>query len=174
MKTLLDVVTQLRRYEPSSPLVFTTEAGEISAGYHVTELRHSLAKGIDCGGQIEAWQEARLQLLDGAGETHMSLAKFISIIEKSMAALPELEHAALKVEFGHQNAELRLMSLQPPQFEEGRVVVPLGETRALCKPAQRKQSAQADVCCGDAAVFAQLTSCCVPSGAQSPATPCCA
>ncbi|MQY42490.1 hypothetical protein GG681_07530 [Epibacterium sp. SM1969] len=174
MNTLLELMTQLQRHDPNAPLVFATAAGEIAAGYHVTELRHYHAKGIDCGGRIDTWQEARLQLLDGAGETHMRLAKFLDILEKSITALPELKHAALQVEFGHNNAELRLMSLEALTLQRGRVVLQLGETRALCKPAQQKNAARDNSCCRDAEAFARVSSCCVPNGARRPTAQCCA
>jgi len=137
MQTLFGLLRDLQGLDPSLPLVFVTEAGDISPGYHVTELRHVSAKGIDCAGQIDTWTEAILQLLDGQGHTHMSLGKFRSIVSRSLAAMPELESAALRVEFGHDNTELRLMSLHPPKRLGDRVIIRLAHTRAVCKPGER-------------------------------------
>ena len=65
MTTFSELVSQLQAVDPALPLIFKTKQGAIGAGYHVTELRHAHAKGIDCGGNIQTWQEARLQLMDG-------------------------------------------------------------------------------------------------------------
>lgn len=150
MKTLSGLLHDLQLQDPALPLVFVTEDGEISTGYHVTELRHSASKGIDCGGNTEAWQEAKLQLLDGRGSTHMRVGKFCSIVSKSLSAMPELKQASLSVEFGHDNAELRNMSLSSPERFGDRVVIALGNKRAVCKPAEsaRHHDGGSSHCCG--------------------------
>lgn len=137
MKTLSGLLYDLQLQDPALPLVFETKEGEISPGYHITELRHSSSRGIDCGGNTEAWQEAKLQLLEGRGAPHMSVGKFSSIVSKSLSVMPELEHVSLKVEFGHANNDLRLMSLSSPEHRGDRVVIGLGNIRAVCKPAER-------------------------------------
>ncbi len=67
----------------------------------------------------------------------MSVGKFSSIVSKSLSVMPELEHVSLKVEFGHANNDLRLMSLSSPEHRGDRVVIGLGNIRAVCKPAER-------------------------------------
>ena len=137
MTTLSDLQDELRLQDPSAPLVFETDEGEISAGYHVTELRHYASTGINCGGNIDTWPEARIQLLDGLGSGHMNVGKFNAIVEKSLSAVPALRTAPLMVEFGHNNAGLKVMTLEKPEVLQGRVMLKLNETRAVCKPAER-------------------------------------
>lgn len=139
MTTFAELLSDVSRHDADLPLIFQTEEGDISAGYHVTELRHSNSKGIDCGGKMETWQETRLQLLDGVGHTHMSVGKFRTIVEKSLIAMPELAQAPLLAEFGHGNASLTLMSLNTSQVQGDRVVLRLGDARAVCKPYERAQ-----------------------------------
>ncbi|GAA6182185.1 DUF6428 family protein [Shimia sp. NS0008-38b] len=158
MTSFAKLLAELQGQGADDPLVFVTDEGEIGAGYHVTELRHSQATGIDCGGVIETWQDARLQLLDGNGAAHMRVGKFCAIVEQSLTAVPELADVPLMVEFGHNNAALRLLSIANVAHESGRVVVQLGETGAVCKPQQR----------GLAALQAgQTAACCVPKVSQS-------
>ena len=140
MTTFSDILAQLKSVDPALALIFRTSDGEIGAGYHVTELRHSKSTGIDCGGRIEAFDEARLQLLDGTGEAHMSVGKFAGIVEKSLAAVPELAEAPVLVEFGHANAALSLLAIGVPDIRGDAIVVPLGPSRAVCKPFERRSA----------------------------------
>ena len=162
MTTFSELVSQLQAVDPALPLIFETKQGAIGAGYHVTELRHAHAKGIDCGGNIQTWQEARLQLMDGYGGEYMSVGKFSGIVRKSLAAVPELKQADLLVEFGHSNAELSLLALQEPVLQDDAVIVPLGDARAVCKPAQMSMNwDRSDMaCCGGESKARAGSSCC--------------
>ncbi|MEP4197090.1 MAG: hypothetical protein ABJL99_15800 [Aliishimia sp.] len=46
--TLAELLDRLQEQDPMKPLVFTSGDGEIGIGFHITELRHSTSKGIDC------------------------------------------------------------------------------------------------------------------------------
>lgn len=173
MPTLSDLLVDLKGHDPEKSLIFATKEGEIRPGYHVTELRHSVSTGIDCGGHIERWQDAKLQLLDGQGGTHMSVGKFKKIVERSLAALPELKDVPLRVEFGHNNAKLTLMSLSAPEDARGNVLIRLGEARAVCKPAQQKSEIGngQDVCCQTQDISTSANNmCCEPPSQNT----CCA
>ena len=182
MITLPDLIALLRDHPQEAPLVFASEAGDIAPGYHVTELRHSASTGIDCGGNIEAWPEVRLQLLDGTGRTHMPAGKLVGILERSLKALPALAQAPVVVEFAPGNRGLRLMLPDAPQAEDGRLVLRLNETRAVCKPAERSAAARAPgaqaACCGGGSDVPQApiaaSACCAPATAKQPAGACCA
>lgn len=176
MTTFSQLLAGLQATDPSLPLVFQTKQGAIGAGYHVTELRHSHSKGIDCGGNIQSWQEARLQLLDGYGGEHMSVGKFSSIVAKSMAAVPELEQADLLVEFGHSNSDLSLLAIREPEVKDDAVIVFLGDAHAVCKPAQIAISDdQLDgSCCGGEQESRSGNSCCSASDPMTGEKTCCA
>jgi len=160
MQTLSNLLALLEPLDPSHPLVFTAPEGEVSPGYQVTELRHLTLKGIDCGGNIEGWSEARLQLLEGRGTTYMTVGTFRGIAAKSLFALPELADVPLLVEYGQGNAELRTLSLHPPQQIGARVQIALGEMQAVCKPAARASAALTSSCCGTSAPAQASAGCC--------------
>ncbi|WP_227270967.1 DUF6428 family protein [Roseobacter weihaiensis] len=176
MKTLSDLLHDLQRQDPALPLVFETKEGEISPGYHVTELRHSSLKGIDCGGNTEAWQEAKLQLLDGRGANHMSVGKFSSIVAKTLSVMPELAHVSLQVEFGHDNTDLRLMSLSSPEHRGDRIVIGLGNMRAVCKPVERARRGEGGLgsSCNIEETSKEPSSCCSAVKLRDGARVCCA
>lgn len=170
--TFSALLSSLEPLDPSTPLVFEADDREIGAGYHVTELRHSMSTGIDCSGTVDRWQEARLQLLDGTGETHMSVGKFTDIVRKSLGRLPELSQAPMLVEFSHDNNGLKLMTWDEPFMQNGRVTLRLRDVKAACKPARRSklpgasnnaccgQSNSASACCGSGTSLATRDACC--------------
>ncbi len=176
MTTLAELLARLNGVDPKMPLVFATADGEVGAGYHVTELRHSISKGIDCGGNVETWKDAKLQLLDGPGSTPMTVGTFTNIVQKSLSALPELRDASLMVEFGHNNEQLAIMSLHGPDISEETVALFLGDARAVCKPAIRsKRGLEDQGRCGESAVTSsQVSSRCGAGFVAQDATACCA
>lgn len=176
MKTLSGLLHDLDLQDAALPLVFETKDGEVSPGYHVTELIHFSAKGIDCGGNTDTWQEVRLQLLDGQGSDHMTVGKFNSIVSKSLSVMPELGQASLKVEFGHDNTDLQIMALSRPEPQGDRVVIGLGKMRAVCKPAERasKELGGSSQCCDGAKSSAESSFCCSTSKSQESIRSCCA
>ncbi len=167
------LLASLEPLDPDTPLVFVAGDREIGAGYHVTELRHSISTGIDCSGNIDRWQEARLQLLDGTGKTHMSAGKFTDILRKSLGWLPELSQAPLLVEFSPGNKGLKLKNLEEPFVQNGRVTIRLRDTRATCKPAHRIRppGAPGDACCGETT---SANACCGPATPSAAHDACCA
>lgn len=176
MTTLSGLLHDLQLQDPALPLVFETKDGEISAGYHVTELTHSTSKGIDCVGNTETWTQAKLQLLDGRGSAHMPVGKFCGIVSKSLSVMPELKDVSLSVEFGHDNTDLRLLSLGSPERRGDRIVIALGNTRAVCKPAERagRQEGGSVPCCNDEQASVQPSSCGSTSKVPEGVSSCCA
>ncbi|MEM9342468.1 MAG: DUF6428 family protein [Pseudomonadota bacterium] len=142
--TLATLLADLSSHDPSAPLVFRYNDTAIGSGYHVTELRHSTSTGIDCGGTVETWDEARLQLLDGHGSAHMRVGKFTAIVQSSVSKLPGLSDAPLLVEFAPGNDGLRMLTTGTSSTENGTVTLTLYDAKAQCKPATRTASA----CCG--------------------------
>ena len=171
---LVELLSGLQPHLANDPLVFHVGDQQIGKGYHVTELRHSTSTGIDCGGTIEAWQEARLQLLDGPGKAHMTVGKFRDILARSLGKLPALGEAPLLVEYAPENKGLRLLSPAEPVSGNGRVLIELRDNRAVCKPAQRHQIKSARIEMHEGDVPSAVSSCC--GGNAEPATreACCA
>ena len=154
--TLDDLLAATSALPADAPLVFTTEQGPIGAGYHVTELKLAVIRSIDCGGRKDAWTEATLQLLDGAGRSHMQTGKFVGILEQSLRSVEGLGQSPLRVEFSHGNRGLSLFELAPPVQEDGQVMMRLTTINAACKPAlERVGGASASSCCAPA-----VSSCC--------------
>ena len=88
--TLQDFHDRLAQASPDARVVFATDEGRISAGYHVTEFKLAQIQSIDCGATPSQWTEASFQLLDGRGGEHMTAQKFQAILTRSAAILPGL------------------------------------------------------------------------------------
>ncbi len=133
---LNQLMTFLSTANPEAKLVFSTEAGDIGSGYHVTEFKLAQIKGIDCGGRVTDWSEVAIQLLDGSGGTHMSVTKFTGILKKSIARVDGLGDVEAHVEFSPSNNGLRSYTLSDPIDRGSRVLIKLRAAGAACKPAQ--------------------------------------
>lgn len=153
--TLTELRAELSRHAPELPIVFTTESGEIAGGFHVTELKHQSVRSIDCGGNRHAWEEVVLELLDGSGGAHMALGRLASILDRSLAEIPELAVPPVSVDYAPANRGLRRHAVASVAVEAGRLVIALREGQAQCKP--RSQSGARPTtsgqggCCGRAA-----------------------
>ncbi|MEM9437681.1 MAG: DUF6428 family protein [Pseudomonadota bacterium] len=134
--TLDQLLTDLAACDPEAPLIFATEEGAIGGGYHVTEFKLARVESIDSGGRRGSFDEALLQLLDGAGGARMRVGKFAAIAQRSRETLRGLGEAPLRVEFAHGNAGKAIYELEPPAPGPHGVGIALVGEAALCKPAQ--------------------------------------
>lgn len=147
--TLSELVQTLSDARPDLPATFRTGAAEIGAGYHVTELKLADIDSIDCAGRRARWSEALLQLLDGQDGQRLTAGKVAAILRRSLAEIPGLADAPLAVEFAHGNRGLARYRLGTPEFAGSRIVLPLIDERALCKPATELSCCgAASTCCG--------------------------
>ena len=143
--TLDGLLNDIELY-PAHELVFVADGQEIGAGFHVTELKKAAVNSIDCGQRLDSWNESVVQLLDGAGDQHMSVAKFCAIVRKSEAALPGLTGERLLFEFAPGNRSLQRRAVERVIAEAGRVIVTLAAEAATCKPMADWQAAAAVTC----------------------------
>ncbi|MGR3341889.1 MAG: DUF6428 family protein [Paracoccaceae bacterium] len=157
--TLNEIISELEMANPDGATVFSTSEGEISGGYHITELKLASIQGIDCGGRMADWTETHLQLLDGQSGRHMSVQKLKSIANHSAKKLPGLADAPIYVEYAPGNDGLRRYLITSIMSESERVVISLREDGAKCKPAEdRKAGVNMQACCGEP--MTQTARCC--------------
>lgn len=133
--TLNEMLSQLKEKDPNVALMFLTEDERIGGGYHVTELKSANITSIDCGGNVAAWTEASLQLLDGDEGTHMRVGKFVGILEHSLRKIRPLRDVPAHVEFSPGNVGLRRFEMEILETESSKAEIRLSDTSAACKPA---------------------------------------
>jgi hypothetical protein len=150
LMTLSDLFADLQTADPEADLVFTADGTPIRGGYHVTEFQVAQIRSMTCGGDTDAWDEARIQLMDGhdmAGP--MKVGRFLRISTRVQERFPEIVDLPLRLEFAPDNAALGIYHAEAPVASQGQVTVPLTSGRAICKamPAPATTS-----CCGTGAV----------------------
>ena len=84
MTTARELIAALEALDPDAALGFATDTGEIGGRYHITELKLSEIRSIDCGGRESRWSEAAMQLLDGHGAGWMAAGKVVAILKRSV------------------------------------------------------------------------------------------
>lgn len=152
--TLPEFIAALKDHA-DAPLVFSANEMRIRAGYHVTELKHAAVKSVDCGGNLDAWDETIVQLLDGHGaDSHMTAGKFSEISRRSQGAIPNLENGRLRFEYAPQNGPTQVFTVGQVDAGNNSVLVQLSAEHVACKPAQSIVG-----CCGANAKIAQSSSC---------------
>ena len=141
--SLSTLLSQLSAFDPELPLVFTADGVAARGGYHVTEFQIARIQSMTCNGATDAWEEARVQIVDGADLSgNMSVGHFLNIAAQVQARYPEMFALDVKVEFAPGNAGLHVYHLDPPALTAGAVTVPLVSSRAVCKPLMTTS------CCG--------------------------
>jgi Family of unknown function (DUF6428) len=144
------------------PLVFSYAGREISAGYHVTEVKSAQFTSIDCGANPESWKETVVQLWDVAqqGATHMTVARFLNIMMKvgNRAALDI--SANLVFEAGKSGHPMQAFTIGSIAASLDRVSIALAPRPVACKPLERslRSASAAASCCGSAS--ASGVACC--------------
>lgn len=142
--TPVELLTHLRALPEVAPLIFRTEDGPISGGYHVAEWKQTTVQSIDCGAARASWTESVLQLLDGSGGKHMSNCKFVGILDQSIRHVEGLGDSPMQVEFAHGNRGLGLFKPTRPIAAGDAIMLELVVSRPVCKPAERIANAMTD------------------------------
>jgi hypothetical protein len=91
------------RAAPQNQLIFTDLDGHaVPSGYHLTELKSASYDTVDCGGQVNRWQETIVQLWVPPGPTddYMTAAKFLKIFDKVRGMITLNFDAEIRIEYG--------------------------------------------------------------------------
>ncbi|MEX2501204.1 MAG: DUF6428 family protein [Trueperaceae bacterium] len=121
---------------PDALLAFRTEAGRVPGGYHVTEIKATTVRAMNCGGRATDWHETVVQVQPPAGssdEAPMSVAKFLAIYERVTARLPIEDDAYLRIETGEPGAPAIPYLADAVNVADGVVEVRLVAPAVACK-----------------------------------------
>lgn len=94
------------RTAPDNQLIFVDFAGNtVPSGYHLTELKSASFNTVDCGGQVNRWQETIVQLWvpNEVGAEDMIAGKFLKIFDKVRRMIPLNVNSEIRVEYGDKN-----------------------------------------------------------------------
>jgi Family of unknown function (DUF6428) len=149
------------RAAPQNQLIFTDLDGHaVHSGYHLTELKSASYDTVDCGGQVNRWQETIVQLWvpPDPADDRMTAAKLLKIFDKARGMIPLNFDAEIRVEYGDHNFFPSTYHVRSVSRGENATHVLLQPPVATCKARDRRamDRRKADSCCAAAA-----QSCCV-------------
>lgn len=142
------------RARPQLPLAFSSAAGSVPAGYHLTEVKRVSYETMDCGAVSHRWAETQFEIwtpsVVGAlpGREPMSAGKFLKIVDRveKELTLDGDSQARILAEIDGQPASLH--SVEGVTVSKGRLEVALTADRTRCKAAERRVGELTGGCCG--------------------------
>jgi hypothetical protein len=143
------------RVAPNNQLIFTDLNGHaVHSGYHLTELKAASFETVDCGGQMNWWQETIVQLWvpSHADDEYMTAAKFLKIFDKVRGMISLNLDAEIRVEYGDDNFFPSTYHVRSVTHDHTATRVLLESPRTKCKARDRRVAAlsTADSCCAPA------------------------
>ena len=142
------------RAAPQNRLLFVDLDGHaIPAGYHLTELKAASFDTVDCGGQINQWNETIVQLWvrEDAADDYMTSAKFLKIFHKVRGMISLKLDAEIRVEYGDENFFPSTYHVRSVTRDQETTQVLLQPPATTCKARDRQACCNteviADNCC---------------------------
>jgi Family of unknown function (DUF6428) len=156
------------RSRPELPLEFSTAAGSVPAGYHLTEVKRVVHDTVDCGSMAHSWTENHFELWSPAdsepGSTAMRAGRFLSIVEKVQSVLSIDERAEARVFGSVGGGPDQLHEVASIETRNNSITVHLEPVSAQCKARDRREEVEggsSSGCCTMAAgsKLAQMCGC---------------
>lgn len=145
--TLAELRNGLATFEENQTIGFQVDGEIIEKGFHITELWHSSAHGIDCSAKLNRWEETRLQILVGYGTDVMTLNKLRAILGQSVQQISKLQDTPLHIEIWQHGKGLKVTTVSEMTQSDDRLIIALQDAVALCKPARLDPIGQGTACC---------------------------
>ncbi|EDM45544.1 hypothetical protein SCB49_07042 [unidentified eubacterium SCB49] len=135
MKTS-ELFTLLKDNDNKALLFGYNNTALVAQNYHITEVKHTAIKAVDCGGKMDEWNETIIQLLEPEtynGEAAMSCFKAAGILNKvgKMAAYDM--NATVKFEYGNANYHTAHLPVEQVLVGETKIIIQLGTDTTQCK-----------------------------------------
>ena len=142
MKTQ-EFIAALRR-PPEKQLIFQdTQEHAVPPGYHLTELKAARFDTVDCGGQINHWEESIVQLWvpEEAGGHCMTAVKFLKNFDKVRGLILLQPDTEIRVEYGDDSFFASTYHISSLSESSGEIRVTLRPPATTCKARDRRFTA---------------------------------
>jgi len=143
-------ISELRR-APSNQLIFVDLHGHtVHRGYHLTELKAASLQTVDCGGQMNQWQEtiAQLWVPSDPDPDYLTTGKFLKIFDKVGGMIPLNLDTEIRIEYGDENFFPSTYHVQSITREQGVTRVSLVPPVTTCKARDRRTAlSTSGACC---------------------------
>lgn len=154
--TTEEFIAALRK-APEKELLFADSSGRsVPSGYHLTELKAASFDTVDCGGQVNHWQETILQLWvpANADAEYMTAGKFLKIYDKVKGMVALNPQAEIRVEYGDENFFPSIYHIASLKTDQSTLRVMLQAPATSCKARDRAILTKAGACCATEACCA--------------------
>lgn len=126
--TLDEMLAALATADPDIPASFTGPHGATQGHWHLTRITFARQDHVDCDGTRDAGVETVLELLDGLPGAPMPVARLVTVLRTSRAALPEAGPAPLQV--FHRSTRFTVDGVTNGDIR-------LSPVQAACRPAEQ-------------------------------------
>jgi hypothetical protein len=143
-----EFISELRA-APRDQLLFVNPEGQtIHTGYHLTELKAALFNTVDCGGQVNHWEETIIQLWvpSEADHEYMSAAKFLKIFDRASGMISLNMNTEMRIEYGDENFFPSIYHVRSVTRDGSNTRVLLEPPETTCK-ARERRDCSAEACC---------------------------
>ena len=129
---------ELLRENQNKELIFEYREGEfVGANYHITEVKNTVIKSVDCGGRSDAWNETIIQLWESPKEigkrNFMEAGKALSILEKVDKIYQMDNEAEVKFEYSNDSFHKANLEIHNIELTSGKLLIKLFVSQTDCK-----------------------------------------
>ncbi|TNJ44148.1 hypothetical protein KFZ70_03980 [Tamlana fucoidanivorans] len=109
----------------------------VGANYHITEVKHVGIDAVDCGAQMDSWNETVVQLWESPSELNktefMGVYKALGIFKKVGTMKPYDLHSEIKFEYGNSQFHTAQLFVNNFEIHGDRLIVKLAAEKTDCK-----------------------------------------
>lgn len=136
MKTQ-EFLTLLQENERKALLFEYKEGHFVDTNYHITEVKNTVIKSVDCGGRSDAWNETIIQLWESPSEKgklgYMKVKKALEILERVNGIYSFDGDAIVKFEYSNEKFHKAALEVQDVAFESNKLIIKLFVSETDCK-----------------------------------------
>lgn len=119
-------------------LLFEYKKGAfVDTNYHITEVKNTVIKSVDCGGKSDAWNETIVQLWESPSEKgklgYMKVEKASEILERVDKIYELDKEAVLKFEYSNEAFHKAHLEIHNIELTSNKMIVQLFVSATDCK-----------------------------------------
>lgn len=119
-------------------LLFEYKEGKfVAANYHITEVKNSAIKSVDCGARSDTWNETIIQLWESPNEIgkrdFMKAEKALSILEQTDKIYKMDKEAAVLFEYSNDHFHKANLEIHDIELTSEKIIFKLFVSQTDCK-----------------------------------------
>jgi hypothetical protein len=129
---------QILESNTNTSLLFEYTSGQlVGANYHITEVKHVSVDSVDCGGQIDAWNETIIQLWESPSELgkteYMTSHKALEILNTVGKIKTYDLNSEVKIEYSNSLFHTAQLFVSDFELSNGKLLFKLDIEKTDCK-----------------------------------------